>query len=229
MVRAHRLWEKFLAEKTGYAEADWHHIAEKMEHELSHDDTEKLAEKLGFPQFDPHGDPIPTTSGRIAPIPGDTLSDLEVNTIGRITHIKDKPDVVYRQILAENIHIGSLIRVVEKDAERIVFHSEGEAFVLAPIVASNITVNVLKKEISFEEDVVRLSSLNSNEKATIVGISREIRGEARRRLLDLGFVKGADVALELENPLGDPKAFLIKGTNIALRHNQASKILIKKA
>jgi DtxR family transcriptional regulator, Mn-dependent transcriptional regulator len=228
MVRAHRLWEKFLAEKTGYNEADWHHIAEKKEHELSIDDTEVLAAKLGNPQFDPHGDPIPTVTGKVATRQGQALNDLEVDTIGRIIHIRDNPEIVYRQILAENIHIGSQIRVVEKSSERIVFHSEGEAFVLAPTVAANITVNVLKKDNGYEENVFRLSMLDKDEQAKIIGISREIRGESRRRLLDLGFVKGAEVSVDLLNPLGDPKAFLIKGTSIALRQHQASKILIKK-
>jgi DtxR family Mn-dependent transcriptional regulator len=228
MVRAHRLWERFLAEKTGYEEADWHHIAEKKEHELSADEADQLAAKLGNPQFDPHGDPIPTNTGKVAPVNGNPLSELEVNTTARIIHIKDKPDIVYKQIVAENIHIGSYIRVVEKSTERIVFHSEGEAFVLAPIVAANITVSVLKKDILFEENIARLSMLEENETAEIIGISREMRGESRRRLLDLGFVKGADVKIDLPNPLGEPKAFLIKGTSIALREQQASKILIKK-
>ena len=228
IVRAHRLWEKFLAEKTGFNEAEWHERAERKEHELTSDETDLLALRLGNPQFDPHGDPIPTQSGKIAKIKGSTISDLAVNTIGRIVHIKDKPDIIYKQILAENIHIGSLIRVVERTADRVVFHSEGEAFVLAPIVASNITVSVLEKDVAFEENLARLSNLEENETAKIIGISKEIRGDSRRRLLDLGFVKGADVSIDLINPLGEPKAFLIKGTSIALRNNQASKILIKK-
>ncbi|MCM4152382.1 hypothetical protein DHD05_12335 [Arenibacter sp. N53] len=228
IVRAHRLWEKFLAEKTGFKEAEWHERAERMEHELSKVDTDILASKLGNPQFDPHGDPIPTNTGKIATVKGIPISKLSTGTIGRIVHIKDKPDIIYKQILAENIHIGSLIRIVEKTPTRIEFHSEGEAFVLAPIMAGNITVSVLEKDVVYEEDLARLSLLGENETAKIIGISKEIRGDSRRRLLDLGFVKGAEVKIDLLNPLGDPKAFLIKGTSIALRQNQASKILIKK-
>ena len=56
----------------------------------------------------------------------------------------------------------------------------------------------------------------------------ESRGESRRRLLDLGFVKGSDISIDLMNPLGEPNAYLIKGTSIALRKDQAAKILIKK-
>ena len=75
---------------------------------------------------------------------------------------------------------------------------------------------------------IRLSNLKINETATIIGISKESRGENRRRLLDLGFVKGAEVRINLVNPLKDPTAFLIKGTSIALRKDQSEKILIIK-
>ena len=228
IVRAHRLWEKFLAEKTGFSETEWHKRAERKEHELTNDETERLASKLGNPQFDPHGDPIPTNTGKMAKIKGTALSKLTVDTIGRIIHIKDKPDIIYKQILAENIHIGSLLRVVEKTPSRIVFHSEGESFVLAPIIAGNITISVLEKDVVVEENLARLSLLKEGETAKIIGISKKIRGDSRRRLLDLGFVKGAEVRIDLLNPLGEPKAFLIKGTSIALRNHQASKILIKK-
>ncbi|MDE3740464.1 DtxR family transcriptional regulator [Maribacter polysaccharolyticus] len=228
IIRAHRLWERYLADKTGFNKSEWHQRAERKEHELTIDDTDLLAKTLGNPQFDPHGDPIPTISGKMAKLKGVPVSELNTRTIGRIIHIKDKPDIIYKQIMAENIHIGSIIRIVEKSPERIVFHSEGEAFKLAPIVAGNITVSVLEKDVSYEEDILRLNSLKKDEIGKIIGISKEIRGESRRRLLDLGFVKGADVSIDLLNPLGEPKAYLIKGTSIALRNNQASKILIKK-
>jgi DtxR family Mn-dependent transcriptional regulator len=228
MVRAHRLWEKFLSEKTGFDKLEWHHIAEQKEHELTEEDTQALANELGNPKFDPHGDPIPTDTGKIASIEGEALSDLPVHTIGRIIHIKDEPNAIYKQILAENIHIGSQIRIIEKTDKRVIFHSEGEEFILAPVVAKNITLSVLEKDHIIEDDIARLSSLKENESATIIGISKELRGDGRRRLLDLGFVKGADVKIDLLNPLGDPVAFLIKGTAIALRKTQASKILITK-
>ena len=228
IVRVHRLWEKFLPEKTGYDKTEWHDRAEFMEHQLSHEETNKLAIQLGNPLYDPHGDPIPTNQGQIANVNGVSLSSLAVNSIGRITHIEDEPDVIYKQILAENIHIGSQLRVVENNAKRIVFYAEGEDFVLAPIVAANITVNLLEKDVIEEENTSRLSSLKEKETAKIAGISKEIRGESRRRLLDLGFVKDSPIKIDLMSPLGNPKAYLVKGTSIALRNDQASKILIKK-
>lgn len=228
IVRIHRLWERYLADKTGFNKEEWHGRAELMEHKLNHDETNLLATQLGNPMYDPHGDPIPTHSGKVAEVHGVALPKLKVNTIGKITHIEDEPDIIYKQILAENIHIGSQIRVVENNATRIVFHSEGEEFILAPIVAANLTVAILEKDVLIEDEIARLTSLKEKETAKIIGISKESRGENRRRLLDLGFVKGAEISIDLMNPLPEPTAYLIKGTVIALRKNQASKILIKK-
>jgi len=229
IVRVHRLWEKFLAEKTGFDKLEWHERAELKEHELDYEATNLLARQLGNPRYDPHGDPIPTKFGEIKTLDGDFLSTIPVNTVGRIVHIEDEPDVIYRQILAEKIYIGSQIRVVENNKQRIVFYSEGEEFVLAPIVAANITVDVFKRDVVIEENMIRLSSLQENEKAHIIGISKESRGDSRRRLLDLGFVKGTEISVDLLSPLKNPTAYSVKGTSIALRKDQASKILIKKA
>ncbi len=228
IIRVHRLWEKYLAEKTGFDKSDWHDMAEEMEHVLSHEETDMLANQLGNPMYDPHGDPIPNKSGMLKEIVGEPLSSMSAESVGRIVHIEDEPDVIYRQILAEKIHIGSVIRIEEKNNERVVFHSEGEEFVLAPIVAANITVAPLKKEIEIEEGTVRLSSLKDEEVGIIVGMSKECRGENRRRLLDLGFVNGSEIKIDLNSPMKNPVAYSIKGTSIALRNDQASKILINK-
>jgi len=229
IVRVHRLWEKYLAEKTGFDKEEWHERAEEMEHKLDHEETNLLATQLGNPMYDPHGDPIPTRKGEVAKVNGIALSSLAVDCLGKITHIEDEPDVIYKQILAENIHIGSQIRVVENNLQRVVFYAEGEEFKLAPIVAANITVSILKKDVVIEDNMVRLSSLKENETAKIAGISKECRGDNRRRLLDLGFVKGTEISIDLLSPLQNPKAYLVKGTSIALRNDQASKILIQKS
>ncbi len=226
IIRVHRLWEKYLAEKTGFDKREWHDRAEEMEHNLSKEETDRLAIDLGHPLYDPHGDPIPTGQGEIKKLEGVPLSAFGSDQVGRIIHIEDEPDAIYRQILAEKIHIGSTLRVVEQNPERIVFYSEGEEFVLAPVVASNITVAPAVLET--EEAAVRLSSLKSNETARVAGISKECRGENRRRLLDLGFVRGAEIEIDMESPMKNPVAYSIKGTSIALRKDQASKILITK-
>ncbi|MDK2972237.1 MAG: DtxR family transcriptional regulator, Mn-dependent transcriptional regulator [Candidatus Sumerlaeota bacterium] len=53
-----------------------------------------------------------------------------------------------------------------------------------------------------------------------------LEGAERRRLLDLGFVPGARIEVELENPLGNPRAFRVLGGVVALRTEQAARITI---
>ena len=228
IIRVHRLWEKYLSEKTGFDKKDWHDIAEKMEHKLDPKQTKELELHLGNPRFDPHGDPIPTEFGEVKAINGKPIPSYKEGTIGRIIHIEDEPDIIYQQILAEDLHIGSHIHIIENNTKRLVFHSEGEEYVLAPIVAKNITILELHKEEFIEEKAIRLSNLNEGENAEIIGISRECRGEMRRRLLDLGFVINTEIHVDLNSPMKNPRAYLLRDTSIAIRNEQAKFILIKK-
>ena len=228
IVRVHRLWEKYLSEQTGYDKAEWHERAETMEHVLSEKDAEDLAIKLGNPRFDPHGDPIPTIEGELPERIGQALTEFKAGTIGRISHIEDEPEIIYKQILAEELHIGSQLRIIESNERKIKFYSEGEEYVLAPIVAANITLVELKHEEVSEKNEIRLSILQAGEKAMITGISQECKGEIRRRLLDLGFVPGTEISIDLTSPMGDPKAYSVRNTNIAIRNEQAKLILIEK-
>lgn len=228
IIRVHRLWEKYLSEKTGFNKKDWHEMAEKMEHTLNQNETNKLAMSLGNPRYDPHGDPIPTATGEIKKIKGKALSSYPVETVGRIVHIEDEPDIIYQQILAEDLHIGSMVRIIETNKKRVVFYSEGEEYILAPIVAGNITILELKKDESEFKNTSRLSNLKMGEKAKIIGISRECRGEIRRRLLDLGFVINTEIHIDIESPMQNPRAYLIRNTAIAIRNEQAKYILIEK-
>jgi len=69
VIRAHRLWERYLADETGIDPTEWHAEAERHEHAMTAEDADRLASKLGHPRFDPHGDPIPTSDGAIAAKP----------------------------------------------------------------------------------------------------------------------------------------------------------------
>lgn len=62
-VRKHRLWEAFLVDKLGFGWDEVHEIAEQLEHIQSQKLVDKLADFLGNPNYDPHGDPIPDANG----------------------------------------------------------------------------------------------------------------------------------------------------------------------
>ena len=67
LLRRHRLIETFLLECLGYSWDEVHEEAERLEHSVSDAYTERLAEFLGHPEHDPHGDPIPAKDGTLKP------------------------------------------------------------------------------------------------------------------------------------------------------------------
>src|SRR6476660_10247472 len=90
VIRRHRLWEYFLAEKLKFNWDEVHAVAEDLEHVSSKKLIDKLDEFLGFPRFDPHGDPIPDSSGRIETSKQVCLQDLPVNKSAIVCHVSDQ-------------------------------------------------------------------------------------------------------------------------------------------
>ena len=79
IIRKHRLWKFFLVEKLGFKWDEVHEIAEELEHIKSEVLIQKLEEYLGFPMFDPHGDPIPSAAGEIKKINKLLLAEAALN------------------------------------------------------------------------------------------------------------------------------------------------------
>ncbi len=228
VLQAHRLYETYLAKKTGLPESDWHKIADEREHELSKDDVQKLAEELGHPRFDPHGDPIPTAMGEMPAKRGQPLIDFPVGWAGRVVHIEDEPALFYARIANAGITTDTELRIDKKDDKGMLIHLEGQTFQFPSDVAAQITVVELEEGKIFDGSVERLSALHIGEKAEIVGMSSLCRGLERNRLLDLGVVPGTVTTVELENPSGSPIGYRIRGACIALRKEQAERIRIRK-
>jgi DtxR family Mn-dependent transcriptional regulator len=227
IVRAHRLWERYLADATGYKERDWHTQADRREHMLTEADLDRLSASLGFPSHDPHGDPIPTARGELVPHGGIPLTELAPGTQARIVHIEDEPDVIYAQILAEELHPNMILEIDELTANRIRFWTDDQEHVLAPIVAANISVLPLVDEVIDElKEGVPLDSLKPGQRGEVTGISALSRGVERRRLFDLGVIPGTEISVEMVNPGGDPTAYKIRGSVIALRNSQARQIQV---
>ncbi|WP_420386366.1 DtxR family transcriptional regulator [Roseivirga sp.] len=229
IIRIHRLWEKYLAERTGHKASEWHHLAEKMEHKISEEEAQKLESFLGNPMFDPHGDPIPSESGEMNKVKWVPLPSFEMNQPCKITHIEDEPGVIYQQILENKLFVGSHVMLLQKDNNEVSFVCEGEEHRFSTIVAANIHVEALSEDEIFEENAVRLSALQYGETAEVIGLSKECRGANRRRLLDLGILPGTKVEVDLKSPLQDPVAYRVRNTSIALRNTLADLILINKS
>ena len=89
LVRRHRLIETFLLEHLGYHWQEVHDEAERLEHAVSDGFTERLAEFLGHPQHDPHGDPIPAADGTLVPEDSFPLAEAASGTRVRISRVRD--------------------------------------------------------------------------------------------------------------------------------------------
>ena len=227
VIRVHRLWEKYLADETSVTETEWHVKAEEVEHHLSSEEADKLAAQLGNPVFDPHGDPIPSASGSIPPKKGKSLNDMNVDEFASIFHIEDEPESTYSQIVAEGLYPGMQVQMIEKDNQRIRFTANGEEVILSPLIAKNISVHQILIEPAIKGKFKTLSSLRMGDKGTVIGIGKVLRGQQRRRLMDLGIVPGTEVEVQLQGFTGDPTAYKVRGTVIALRKEQTDKIYIK--
>ncbi len=228
VIRAHRLWERYLAEETGFAEKEWHQRAERIEHDLTPQQTDVLYAKLNNPSHDPHGDPIPTADGQMQSETGQLLTALEVDGVGRILHLEDEPPSIYSQLVAQGLRPGMEVRILDKGADHVRFWAGGDEHVLATLLANSVTVApCAESQVDQEFTGASLAQLSVGLQGQVVGLSPASRGTDRRRLLDLGFVPGALVEAELASPNGDPTAYRIRGTLIALRREQASLIRIQ--
>lgn len=230
IIRAHRLWERYLADETGFAREGWHEQAEQAEHFLSPQETEDLAAELGYPTHDPHGDPIPNAAGDMVLHGGKPLPEAELHQPVRIVHLEDEPGTVYAQLAAEGLSPGMEARLLEISPLRIRFWANGDEHVLAPVVAASISV-VPSRESLAEQDIHldRLSDLKLGESGEVAAISQVSRGTERRRFLDLGILPGTVITAEIASPGGDPIAYRIRDALIALRREQADLIRIHRS
>jgi len=116
IIRRHRLWEYFLSEKLKFEWDEVHEVAEELEHVSNKKLTDKLDEFLGYPKFDPHGDPIPDIHGKMENYQRVSISDLPVNTIAEVCHVANQSSEMLELMRHKNIVIGTKLEVKRKFA-----------------------------------------------------------------------------------------------------------------
>lgn len=114
IIRRHRLWEFFLAEKLKFSWEEVHAVAEDLEHVSSKKLIDKLDEFLGFPRFDPHGDPIPDSNGRIETSKQVSLQELPLNKVAVVCHVSDQSSEMLELLGHKKIGIGTKLEVKRK-------------------------------------------------------------------------------------------------------------------
>jgi DtxR family transcriptional regulator, Mn-dependent transcriptional regulator len=143
LLRRHRLIEAFLLEHLGYSWQEVHEEAERLEHAVSDGFTERLAEFLGHPDRDPHGDPIPAADGTLAAEESFPLDEAAVGDRVRISRVKHEEDAVLAFLGERGLVPGRLVEVKEVralDGIVSIEDEDGESHSLGETLARSIFV-----------------------------------------------------------------------------------------
>ena len=111
IIRRHRLWEFFLVDKLQFSWEEVHEVAEELEHVRSKKLVDKLDVFLGHPKFDPHGDPIPDSNGKISMQEQLPLAHLPLNKQAVITSVQNQSSELLSFLSSRNIIIGTKVEV----------------------------------------------------------------------------------------------------------------------
>lgn len=148
LVRRHRLIETFLLEHLGYPWQDVHEEAEHLEHAVSDNFTERLADLLGHPGHDPHGAPIPEANGALPPEDSHPLGEAEVGDRVRISRVNHEETTVLAYLGERGLVPGRLFEVKEVralDGVVTVEDEEGNSHALGGPLTGSIFVQGLSK------------------------------------------------------------------------------------
>lgn len=114
IIRHHRLLELYLHEALGYGWDEVDAEAEKLEHHISEEFEARIDQMLDYPLTDPHGDPIPTRDGTIAPTRGTPLHASEPGETLVILRVRDSDPEALRYLKHLEMWLGTVVEVVEK-------------------------------------------------------------------------------------------------------------------
>lgn len=232
IIRRHRLYETYLSKHSGYDSDKWHQMADTIEHSLSEEETDRLSRMLGNPLYDPHGDPIPRKDAMEIHSPH-PKSDYKIKKGDWVVvaHIEDNNKEKYAVLSKMGIAKGVVFQIEDENPLYIEIFLCGNVIKLRRDLLTIIDICLAsEKDVSKYggKDTIRLSALKEGEKGIVKSISSICAGTAKRRLMDLGFVSGSEVSVDVHSPMGNPTAYLVRGTAIALRRDQADYILIKR-
>lgn len=114
MVRRHRILESYLVQHLGYDWDDVHDEAERLEHAVSDGLIDRMASRLGDPQYDPHGAPIPTAAGDIEEAELVTLADATPGVVLELRQVEDRDPAKLRYLAEQGLVPGVRLEVVAR-------------------------------------------------------------------------------------------------------------------
>ena len=142
IIRKHRLWEVFLVEKLNFSWDEVHEIAEELEHIQSDTLVSRLDKYLGFPSFDPHGDPIPNANGEIAKQERLLLSHAVINQMYRFIGVCDSSTQFLQFLDKQQIALGDVMTILNQEPfdHSMTIRINAKELVLSKKIADNLYV-----------------------------------------------------------------------------------------
>lgn len=142
VLRKHRLWETFLYEKMEFTWDEVHEVAEQLEHIQSPKLVNKLDKFLGYPEFDPHGDPIPNAAGELKPVFRKTLSGVAAGSSCVMVAVKDNSAPFLQYVVQVGLGINNKIKVLARQPYDAMMEIEvnGKQYAVSQKFADNIYV-----------------------------------------------------------------------------------------
>lgn len=144
VIRKHRLWETFLAEKLNFSWDEIHDVAEQLEHIHSEKLVLELDRFLGYPKQDPHGDPIPDAQGKVANMEKRRISQLKKGDLGKCIGVNDTSSSFLQFLDKQQIKLGSAIEIlnIEDFDQSMTVNVDGKELLLSKIATENIYVRL---------------------------------------------------------------------------------------
>jgi DtxR family Mn-dependent transcriptional regulator len=112
ILRKHRLWETFLHDTLDFTWDEVHEVAEQLEHIQSQKLIDRLDKFLDYPDFDPHGDPIPNAKGEMKIISKKTLSEVKSGEFCKMVAVKDNSAEFLQYVVKVGLGINTDIKVL---------------------------------------------------------------------------------------------------------------------
>ncbi|HEA30425.1 MAG TPA: metal-dependent transcriptional regulator [Leeuwenhoekiella sp.] len=144
VIRKHRLWETFLAEKLNFSWDEIHDVAEQLEHIHSEKLVRELDRFLGYPKQDPHGDPIPDAQGKMLKMEKKRISQLKKGDQGKCIGVNDTSSSFLQFLDKQAIKLGSAIEIlnVEDFDQTMTVKVDGKKLLLSKIATENIYIRL---------------------------------------------------------------------------------------
>ncbi len=144
LLRKHRLWETFLYEKLHFNWDEIHEIAEQLEHIQSGTLIDRLEKFLQYPQYDPHGEPIPDASGKLPTLPNTLLSKIKNKKWYTVIAVKNTSPEFLKYLQQISIQIGTKLKLIEKipfDNSIKISFSNNKQIIISGKIADHILVS----------------------------------------------------------------------------------------